>query len=220
MKEEYSTEKAQLLEKLGATDVKRRLSSFREQIATQDNQLAECMEEMSKIEETMRAESERYRQKVLKEEENSARLTTLNQNLKLDLDKARSTIQHLRSGNNASVALKEAQREVDQIRTELKETQDTLQGTRKKLEIALKSNTTTAKLKDGGDVSVGSSVAGEDESDTETNNPRLPSARKMSRENAKVRKHSSYALADTLLKFGKRGKEKSKIEICMVCICK
>jgi len=187
---EWEEERRRLLEKLGAPDVKRRLSSFREQITVQDTRLEECMAELAKIEETMRLETARYKKKYEEEK-------LLREKLEKDLENIKEQkLENQQEANADQIAA--VKKELDRTLGKLRDSQNEVLNLRRKIE-------------EMGDVVADDEESSEVEHAKETKpGKKVKSARKMSLKENVEEKQKTFKLVDTLLKYGKGGKNKPK----------
>jgi len=209
LKSEFDEERRRLMEKLGASDVKKRLSSFREQISHQDTRLAECMAEMAQIEETMRAETQKYKDEAEQSEKAKAETEQQNQELQAEIDRIKNENKLLQS-KNPKIAKDFYAKEVGKLREAGREKDDKIESLIEELKKSQEETARKEKRISELELLLEEEVPGASKTKRET----IPSARKMSAaippSELGPDRPTSFALSDTLFKFGDQGARRAK----------
>jgi len=207
LRTEFEEERRRLLEKLGASDVKKRLSSFREQISHQDSRLAECMNEMAKIEETMREETSRYRERAEKADKEKAQVALRNQQLEAELERALNENKILQ-GKNPKLAKEHYAKEATKLRQSTKDKELEIQTLQAQLQESKEA------LRDARNKIKELEEASEESVQPKSRRNKIPSARKLSEaippNELAAERPTSFALSDTLFKFGLQGARRAQ----------
>lgn len=196
-KQESEMERENILSTLKVSDVRQQMSTYKTQLNTQQNELGACMKELSKVEETMKAEILKWRTQATEQKQIVALREKRINDLENELKETRGEISRLREGSGGANLPEPASREnyyenrIEDLQNELKVKQKTIET----LENALAERHADLKYDD------------EDAVQTEQQR-RLPSARKMS--TAISGPDEGHVIYDELMKYGKQGARRAK----------